>query len=122
MFKIEDMHTEEYRNVQPCDVFSLILSDKGIEDVNYLYKNVCPHCMYDESGVMRYKWQDTEGHIGPKGSDYTSNGLYNKWLKFIQNKDVIKMSKSEVDQMIADARARGVYFSGDDNPYLWEKI
>lgn len=122
MFKIEEMHCEEYRHVQPADVFSLILSPEGIRDVNYLYKNVCPSCMYDENGMMKYPWTDKEGRIGKKGTDYTSNELYKKWLNFLKDKEVITMTKAEVDLLIADARTRGVYFYGDDKPYLWEKI
>lgn len=122
MFKIEEMHCEEYRHVQPADVFSLILSPEGIRDVNYLYKNVCPSCMYDENGMMKYPWTDEEGHIGKKGKGYTSNELFKKWNNFLKDKEVITMTKDEIDLMIADARSRGVYFYGDDKPYMWEYI
>ena len=77
MFKIEEMHCEEYRHVQPADVFSLILSPEGIRDVNYLYKNVCPSCMYDENGRLDKGYITTDifsGEITSVAYSYDDKG------------------------------------------------
>lgn len=105
-------------NVQPIDVFSLALTEKGIKDVTIssgFFTVVSVMC--DEDGRVVRDYTDYAGVIGEAGKSYNSHNLNDKWKQFSRGILDLNMSVSEVNTMIEDARERGVYIYGDDHPY-----
>ena len=116
MFYIQEMQNTFYKNVQPADVFSLILDDGGIRNVDFYYHNIIPKSVRVD-GVVVKDYSDTKKIFGIIEKTYTSYELWKIYSSWSRGEIGFLCDETYIRDMIETARNNGVYFEGSDKPY-----
>ena len=120
---IKEMNSPEYRHVQPADLFSLCLEERGIIDVGFYYHSIIPASMRDPetSRVIYEYWVDHNGYLAEKYHQYTPYQLWQTFSRWTRGTIDLAITKEQADFLIKEARTQGYYFLGDDKPYYGKK-
>ena len=116
MFTIEQMQNEYYRNVQPADVFSLLLDNGGIKNVGFYYHNIIPESIR-KNGVVVCDYTDNRKVFGVIEKTYTPYELWKIYTTWSRGELGFICDEAYIKNLIEAARINGVYFEGNDKPY-----
>ena len=116
MFYISQMQNAYYRNVQPADVFSLLLDNGGIKEVGFYYHNIIPECIR-QNGVVIRDYSDTRKVFGIIEKTYTPIELWKIYTAWCRGEIGFICDEKYIKNLIEAARINGVYLQGTDKPY-----